>query len=76
MKIQKKEEKTNEIFVSLPDFLNYYNKNLPEGFPKASASLLEKFKDSHSSLFKKKDLWSPDQHRKKIMDWLPLNSGI
>lgn len=64
----------SEILLSLGEFLRSYNTNIPEGFPKASAALLEKYKSEHSSFFKHKDQWSLAEHRKKIMDWLPLNS--
>ena len=76
MKTDKKELKEYEMQISLSDFLNYYNQHLPTGFPKASVTLLEKFKDTHTSLFKHGDLWSLDQHRKKIIEWLPLNSVV
>lgn len=60
--------------MPLPEFVKFYNKNMPEGFPRASAALLKKFKDAHTLLFKHGDLWSLDEHRKKIIDWLPANS--
>lgn len=59
--------------ISLLDFLEFYNKNLPESFPQASVQLLKKFQESHASLFKNYDLWSLEQHRKRVMDWLPRN---
>ncbi len=62
--------------VSLLEFLKSYNKNIPAGFPKASEALLKKFKEEHASFFKHGEMWSLDEHRKKIVDWLPLNSGI
>ena len=61
----------SEKRISLADFLKSYNKNLPTGFPKASSSLLKKFKETHPLFFKHGDLWSLDEHRKKIIDWLP-----
>lgn len=61
----------SEKRVSLADFLKSYNKNLPTGFPKASTALLKKFKETHPLFFKHGDLWSLDEHRKKIIDWLP-----
>ncbi len=64
------------IQLSLPDFLKSYNQNIPEGFPRASLSLLQKFKTEHASFFKHGELWSLDEHRKKIVDWLSLNKGI
>jgi hypothetical protein len=73
MKSYKEEAAVSQIQVSLLDFLKSYNKNIPENFPRASADLLRKFKESHPSFFKHGDLWSLDEHRKKIIDWLPLN---
>jgi len=61
--------------TSLLDFLESYNKNMPKGFPLATALLLKKFKDAQPGLFKNGDLWSLDQHRKKLIDWLPRNNG-
>lgn len=61
----------SEKRTPLADFLKSYNKNLPAGFPKASLSLLKKFKETHPAFFKHGDLWSLDEHRKKIIDWLP-----
>lgn len=55
---------------SLQEFLTLYNENLPSMFPKASAPLLEEFKQDHTQLFKPNGLWSLDLHRKKVMDWL------
>jgi len=55
------------------EFLTSYNQNMPLQFPRATNALLNKFKEDHASLFKHGDFWSLDQHRKKIMDWLPLN---
>ncbi len=63
----------SEILLPLADFLRSYNKTIPEGFPKASRTLLEKYKSEHQSFFKHEDQWSIADHRKRIMDWLPLN---
>ena len=68
-----KEEQERLEQITLPDFLASYNKNMPLHFPRVTARLLQKFKDGHSALFKHGDLWSLEAHRKKIMDWLPLN---
>jgi hypothetical protein len=68
-----KEVNVNEIRVPLADFLKSYNQNMPMSFPRASTALLRKFKESHPLLFKHGDLWSLDEHRKKIIDWIPLN---
>ena len=61
----------SEKMRSLTDFLALYNKGLPRGFPRASRPLLERYKRSFSFQFKADGLWSLDQHRKKLMDWLP-----
>ena len=60
--------------ISLADFLKSYNQNMPASFPRVSVAMLKKFKDEHPLLFKHGDSWSLDEHRKKIIDWLPLNS--
>ena len=67
--------KVSELQISLLDFLISYNQNIPTSFPQASVALLQKFKDTHSMLFTKSDLWSLDRHRKKVMDWIPANSA-
>lgn len=74
MKKYKEELKVSQMQISLSDFLESYNQNMPAGFPRATVPLLKKFKDEHSTLFKHGDSWSLDQHRKKLIDWLPLNS--
>jgi hypothetical protein len=74
MKKYAEELKISEAQVSLPDFMKSYNENIPQGFPHATTPLLKKFKDLHATLFKHGDMWSLDQHRKKLMDWLPRNS--
>jgi len=50
--------------------------SMPKSFPRASAALLERFKEEHLALFKRGDLWSLDIHRKKLIDWLPRNGGV
>ena len=56
---------------SLADFLELYNDNLPLAFPRASVALLEEFKTGHAGLFPRRgNVWSLDQHRRKVMDWL------
>lgn len=61
----------SEKLLSLPAFLAAYNDELPEQFPQASLELLKEFKKQNASLFKRVNAWSLDQHRKKVMDWLP-----
>jgi len=62
--------------VTLAEFLKSYNKNMPESFPRASTASLKKFQEAHAALFKNGDLWSLDQHRKKLIEWLPRNGNI
>ncbi len=76
MKDTRQELKVSQQKISLSDFLDTYNKNMPKSFPRASLVLLEKFKNEHLTLFKTGDLWSLDLHRKKLIDWLPRNGGI
>lgn len=76
MKNNSQELKLNEIALSLSEFLKSFNQNMPTNFPQASAKVLLKFKKEHEVLFRKGNTWSLDQHRKKVMDWLPRNSNI
>ncbi len=73
MKGNKKGMIEQQVQITLADFLESYNKNMPASFPRASTKLLMKFKETHPTLFKKGDTWSLDQHRKKLMDWIPQN---
>lgn len=74
MKKYGEELKISEMRMTLADFLKSYNKTLPAGFPKASTALLKKYKEAHPLFFKHGDSWSLDEHRKKIVDWLPPRS--
>jgi len=76
MKNNPQELKLNEIPLSLSQFLESFNENMPANFPQASAEILLKFKKEHEVLFRKSDTWSLDQYRKKVMDWLPRNGDI
>lgn len=76
MKPTLKAPPANEEFLALPDFMKSYNKTIPEGFPRASAALLNRFKEQNALFFKHGELWSLHLHRKRIMDWLPQNSKI
>ena len=67
-KLRSEKDRTLEEFVTL------YNENLPSSFPHASNSLLEEFRKTHSSFFKAPNVWSLEQHRKRVMDWLQLVS--
>ncbi len=73
MKISKVETEINTAKIPLADFLKYYNSSIPEQFPRATILLLEEFKETHASFFRKGNHWSIDEHRKRVMDWLTLN---
>ena len=73
MKDSPRKPLVSEELVSLEDFLKLYNHNLPGSFPKATVTLLQRYKEEHLAFFKHGELWSLDLHRKKIMDWLPYN---
>lgn len=60
----------SEKSLSFGEFMKSYNDDLPSQFPRATLALLREFKKFHSSLFKSDGLWSLDQHRKKVMDWI------
>lgn len=66
--------KESEKRISISDFLESFNKNMPKGFPHVTPALLKKFQEAHAALFKgDATTWSLDQHRKKLIDWLPRN---
>lgn len=73
MKTYKEEAAACQEQIPLSDFLKSYNKTIPASFPKVTTLLLKKFKEGHAKLFKHGELWSLDLHRKKLIDWLPLN---
>ncbi|MBI5742410.1 MAG: hypothetical protein HZA25_01045 [Candidatus Niyogibacteria bacterium] len=68
--------KISRAQISSADFMESYNKNTPASFPRVTVALLKKFREAHSSLFKRGDSWSIDLHRKKMMDWLPQNTDL
>ena len=70
------ELKVSQKQISLVEFLESYNRNMPISFPRASVELLKKFKETHIALFKNGDFWTLDLHRKKLMDWLPRNTKV
>jgi hypothetical protein len=74
MKKNSQEIKLNEIPLSLSEFLESFNHNMPSNFPQVSEEQLLKFKEEHEVLFRKVKTWSLDLHRKKVMDWLPRNA--
>ena len=63
----------NQKMTTSSDFLDSYNKGIPESFPKASAEDLKEFQVVHPRLFKENSQWSLEKHRKRLMDWLPLH---
>ena len=56
--------------VTLAQFLESYNQNIPASFPHASVGTLKKFQTMYPMLFKNGDMWSVAQHRKRVIDWL------
>ncbi len=63
----------NELPLTIHEFLKSYNENMPQNHPQVSLALLQKFKDEHLSLFKIENTWTLDQHRKRLIEWLPQN---
>jgi hypothetical protein len=76
MKSRDLDKERSEKLVSLAVFLSEYNETIPAGFPRASVALLNEFKSANAILFKHKNSWSLDQHRKKVMDWLPRRVAL
>ncbi|MEO6536664.1 MAG: hypothetical protein ABIT47_03135 [Candidatus Paceibacterota bacterium] len=76
MKLPDLDRIRSEASMTLDSFLTSYNEDLPDQFPRASKALLEEFRKDHASLFVRTDAWSLDQHRKKIMDWLPARVKV
>ena len=60
----------NLIGTAADVFIEYYNKNIPRNFPRATRAALAEFHTRYPSLFGKDDKWIIDKHRKKFMDWL------
>ncbi|HWU24285.1 MAG TPA: hypothetical protein VN086_00855 [Candidatus Paceibacterota bacterium] len=61
----------SEKKLSLKEFSICYNEGLPEGYPPVTVPLLKTFSVINAHSFKEPGVWSLDQHRKKVMDWLP-----
>lgn len=72
-KRDKEQQEINEAPVTLAVFLEAYNKGVPAGSVRATTATLKKFQDAHPTLFKGKDAWSIDRHRKRLIDWLASN---
>jgi hypothetical protein len=75
-KKDKEQQELNEAPVTLAVFLESYNQNIPAGFPRSTVATLKKFQEAHPMLFKQKDSWSVDRHRKKLIDWLSSHPDI
>ena len=75
MKSRDYDRENSELLIPFKDFLKSYNKTIPVGFPKATGALLKEFRAANISLFKHGEMWSLDQQRKKVMDWLPQRTA-
>ena len=60
----------NLLSTSPVEFIENYNKSIPQGFPQVTSETLRQFQIAYPALFKKADMWSIDKHRKRLMDWL------
>jgi hypothetical protein len=76
MKVSPKQPSINEALITISEFVVAYNKTIPAEWPKANKELMQKFREANPSIFRHGELWSIDLHRKKIIDWLPLNSKV
>jgi len=76
MKLPDLDRARSEKSLTFGEFLKAYNEKLPAEFPQASLSLLREFRKAHTTLFKEDNVWSLDQHRKKVMDWLTSRARI
>jgi len=76
MKRNKAELEISQMQISISEFAEFYNQNIPAAFPRASVANLEKFQGTHPALFKNGDMWSIDQHRKRVIDWLCSNREV
>lgn len=76
MKLPDVDKERSERPLSFSDFMKLYNEDLPLHFPRVSLALLREFRKMHATLFKGSNLWSLDQHRKKVMDWLTSRNRV
>jgi hypothetical protein len=67
---KQKDLELNRKTMPLATFMESYNNSAPASFPRASVEMLKQFQGAYPSLFKSKDAWSIDKHRKHFMDWL------
>lgn len=70
MKRKNDELKLNQNLTPLSAFRESYNKTIPSHFSPVTVEKLKEFQASCPSLFRSKDEWSIDKHRKRLMDWL------
>lgn len=76
MKRKKKSKIEKEpTTYTVQGFVDYYNKNIPDSFPRATKDALDRFKIEHPALFKEDKKWQADKHRKRLMDWLATHSN-
>ena len=73
MLTKEKDSNLHEVLMPLDEFLKSFNQNMPANFPQVSETQLLEFKKDHESFFKNGKFWSLEQHRKKVIDWLPQN---
>lgn len=74
MKLPDLDRVRSEKRRTLVEFLRSYNEGLPSQFPQASLPLLREFQKENKALFKNDAVWSLEQHRKKVMDWLTVRT--
>ncbi|MBI2120965.1 MAG: hypothetical protein HYT94_05075 [Parcubacteria group bacterium] len=67
----REQQEFNEKTTPIGVFLEYYNRNIPESYPRATVKALKQFQVAYPALFQNNDEWSIDKHRKRLMDWLP-----
>lgn len=65
-----------ELPMTIEEFQKSYNENMPMEHPQVSIEQLEKFKAQHPNMFKGDNSWSLDQHRKRMIEWLPQNNRL
>jgi hypothetical protein len=66
------DKERSERRITSAEFLAAYNEKLPDAFPRLSSALLREYQGRYPGQFKADGLWSLDQHRKRVMDWLPM----
>ena len=62
-----------ELPLTDKEFLESFNRNMPQGYPLVSLEILKKFKEAHLKMFGTDGSWSLDHHRKRVIEWLPQN---